>query len=243
MVEIAWADERWGLLPQRAMYRRSVRTLYIADPHFGKPASFRAAGIPVPGGTTGRGLARLDSAIDATGAARLVILGDLLHGPAGRTAGLDEQFRAWRAGRSSLEIVLVRGNHDRTAGDPPAAWGVDCVDEPCDDAGVTLCHDLAILGDAGGRESSPGFPRGRAAIGGHVHPAVGVASGDGFRRRLPCFVLGAARGLLPAFGSFTGTHVIRPGRSDRVFAPDDDAVYEVTRLVSPAPRPRMRASG
>jgi len=34
-------------------------------------------------------------------------------------------------------------------------------------------------------------------------------------------------GVLPAFGSFTGMHPIRPAQGDRVFAVADDKVVEI----------------
>jgi len=67
------------LLPDRAMLLRDGRALIVADVHWGKAASFRAQGVPVPRGTTQAGLARLDDALTRTGATRLYVLGDLLH--------------------------------------------------------------------------------------------------------------------------------------------------------------------
>ena len=40
------------------------------------------------------------------------------------------RWRAWRAAHRSLDLVLVRGNHDDRAGDPPATLGIRVVDEP-----------------------------------------------------------------------------------------------------------------
>ncbi|MFA6207430.1 MAG: DEAD/DEAH box helicase, partial [Methylocystis sp.] len=40
------------LLPQRAVWRVETRTLFIADAHLGKAATFRALGQPAPKGTT-----------------------------------------------------------------------------------------------------------------------------------------------------------------------------------------------
>src|SRR5262249_50769057 len=45
IVEIA--GERVTLLAERAAYWQRTRTLLVADTHFGKAATFRAAGIPV----------------------------------------------------------------------------------------------------------------------------------------------------------------------------------------------------
>ena len=108
------------LLPERALFWPRAGTLVVADLHWGKGATFRAAGIPIPVGTTSDDLARLDGALLRTGARRLVVLGDLFHARAGRIATHTlAELRRWRGAAPELEILLVRGNHDRHAGDPP----------------------------------------------------------------------------------------------------------------------------
>ena len=60
--------------------------------------------------------------IDAHGADRVVFLGDLLHSARGAGAPPRWQpFGRWRERHAGIELVLVRGNHDDRAGDPPAA--------------------------------------------------------------------------------------------------------------------------
>src|SRR5205085_178911 len=110
-MELTWLDQRLTLLPQRAIFWHDRRTLLVADPHFGKAATFRSAGIPIPRGTTTADLARLDAALDATKAERLIFLGDLLHAKSGRAAATLAVIRTWRTRREQLDVVLVRGNH------------------------------------------------------------------------------------------------------------------------------------
>jgi hypothetical protein len=45
--------------------------------------------------------------------------------------------------------------------------------------------------------------------------------------RSACFLFGARRALLPAFGVFTGTKVVRPMEDDRVFVMNGDDIVEV----------------
>jgi metallophosphoesterase superfamily enzyme len=110
--------------------------------------------------------------------------------------------------------VLVRGNHDDRAGDPPPALRVHCVDEPFSLAaapGLALCH----------------HPRPRPGVyvlAGHDHPCTHVGRGID-RLRLPCFHFGAAVGVLPAFGAFTGMHPIVREADDRVFVVADNALH------------------
>src|SRR6478752_4639680 len=105
-------------MAERALYWQREGALIIADLHWGKAATFRAAGVPLPPGTTTDDLARLDRALARTGARRLILLGDLFHARAGRHAAATlVTVAAWRSAHPSLDVLLVRGNHDRSAGD------------------------------------------------------------------------------------------------------------------------------
>ena len=118
MIPALWND--LVVLPQRAVWRASTRTLFVADVHIGKAAAFRAAGLPAPAGTTRENLARLDALIDALAPRSLIVLGDLFHARAAFREATLREVRAWRARRAALEIWLVSGNHDDQAGAPAA---------------------------------------------------------------------------------------------------------------------------
>lgn len=213
-LEVELAGERVILLPEHALYRPGSETLLVADPHWGKAAAFRAAGLPVPGGTTSSGLERLSRALERTGARRLVILGDLLHAREGRAPRTLEAVRAWRERHATLSITLVRGNHDRRAGDPPAELGIECCDPPCLSPPFVLDHHP---------DPSPaGY-----VLAGHVHPSVTLRGAGRQRKRLPCFHFGARVGLLPAFGDFTGTADVAVLPGDRVYVVAGGDVLEV----------------
>jgi metallophosphoesterase superfamily enzyme len=110
--------------------------------------------------------------------------------------------------------VLVRGNHDRGAGDPPPEWRIEAWDEPFELPPFVLRHEPAEAGR-------------RPVLAGHLHPAVRLRDGDGSQLRVPCFWFGPRVALLPAFGDFTGTALVRPRKGDRVFAVGSDSVVEV----------------
>jgi uncharacterized protein len=213
------------LLPQRAAWWPAERCLLVADAHIGKAQSFRQLGVPVPRGTTSETLDGLDELVDAQGAARVVFLGDLLHSRSAHAAATMGAFAAWRERHADVELILVRGNHDQRAGDPPAGLGVRCVDEPFSlptASGLALCHHPRPL-------------PGAYVLAGHDHPCVHV--GRGFDRlRLPCFHFGAAVGVLPAFGAFTGMHPIARAAGDRVFVVADNAVHALPPHLPPTPR-------
>lgn len=214
-VHLDLAGEPVRLLPERALFWPGACALVVADLHWGKAAAFRSAGIPIPGGATRRDLDRLDAAIARTGARRLIVLGDLFHARAGRVATRTlADLRSWRGEREGLEIQLVRGNHDRHAGDPPADLRVNCLNAPAFVPPFVLRHEPTA--------SDVGY-----TLAGHVHPGV-VLTGRGlFRERLPCFLVGDRLALLPAFGSFTGMGVLSPGDDQRVFVVADREVVEV----------------
>jgi DNA ligase-associated metallophosphoesterase len=207
------AGEQVLLLPQKAVYWPRERMLIIADIHFGKAAAFRSFGIPVPHGTTNENLDGLDALIDALGATQVLFLGDFLHARASHAAATQAAMLAWRRRRADLVLTLVRGNHDKHAGDPAAALAIDLVDEPYTVGPFSFCHHPDI--------DSPGY-----AMAGHVHPAYVLATRfDALR--LPCFVVGPACMILPSFGSFTGGHTVRAGPGERIFVTSGEAVHSV----------------
>ncbi len=219
-VEIGGATLR--LLPERAAFHAAEHVLLVADVHLGKAHSFRRLGVPVPEGTTAGTLARLTRAIEATGARHVVVLGDLLHAALATASSRGDATRqavaTWRRAHAAVRLTLVRGNHDAKAGDPPADWGVDVVEEPWPLGPYALRHEPRA------DES------GRYVLAGHLHPALHLAGRGPGRVRLPCFHFGAAVGVLPAFGEFTGGVGVRAAPGDRLFAIAEDEVREIGAL-------------
>src|SRR3954468_19459869 len=95
------AGEQIILMAERALYWPTATTLFVADAHFGKAATFRAGGIFVPRGTTSSALSRLDGALARTSATRLIFLGDLLHAREGRSPETLRLVAEWRAERGA----------------------------------------------------------------------------------------------------------------------------------------------
>lgn len=202
-IEIEAAGERLWLLPERAAHWPRLKTLLIADAHLGKAAAFRRAGIPVPSGTTDENLQQLTGLIEKLDAERVVFLGDMLHSRVARESSA-EAFIRWRALHARVQMVLVRGNHDRRAGDPPCEWQVECVDDPMRVDGIALCH-------------MPRAVDGSYAIGGHTHPAATLTGRAREHVRLPCFLFTREYAILPAFGPFTGMADVRARAGDRLY--------------------------
>lgn len=217
------------LHPSGAAFLPDQATLLVADAHLGKAASFRRLGVPVPAGSTATTLETLgDTLVSLVAPVRhIVFLGDLLHAARGRSPAMsvvvEQALAEWRAQRPDLRVHLVRGNHDRAAGDPPPEWGIGLQNEPWVTGPWALCHE-------------PQTVPGTYSLAGHSHPCVNLHGAARERLRLPCFWMGdPARhpvGVLPAFGDFTGMHPIQRRPGDRVWAVAGEAVRELP----PAPR-------
>jgi len=207
------AGEELLLLPEKAVYWPAEETLIIADIHFGKAAAFRALGVPVPRGTTSENLAGLDALVAAHGARKVVFLGDFLHARAAHASSTQLAMLAWRQRHPDLALMLVRGNHDLHAGDPAAALGIELVDEPHQAGPFAFCHHPDI--------DTPAY-----VLAGHVHPVYVLATRfDALR--LPCFVVGQERMILPSFGSFTGGYAVKAEAGDSIYVTSGDAVHSV----------------
>lgn len=210
---IQLAGEQLLMLPQKALYWPRQHMLVIADIHFGKAASFRALGVPVPAGTTSANLHALDGLLAQYAVRHIMFLGDFLHARTARAPATLAAMQAWRQRHAGLALTLVRGNHDLHAGDPPAALGIEMVDEPFMLEPFAFCHHPDLL--------SPGY-----VLAGHVHPVYRLRSGWE-SLVLPCFLASPQRMVLPSFGAFTGGHPVAPQPGERLFVSSGDDVLEV----------------
>lgn len=202
--------------------------LVVADLHLGKSAAFRALGVPVPEFIDAE-LDTLGTMVDRWRPGVLLIAGDLLHARAGTTERVLNAMRRWRARHADVEVILVRGNHDLSAGDPPEDLGFRTVGEPFllrEDDPFAFAHDPAVA-----------HKTGKPVVCGHLHPSVSISDGVA-SMRAPCFWVRPNELILPAYGRFTGTRNIRPGPLDRCLAIGPEIVVEV----KPAAR-RARAAG
>jgi DNA ligase-associated metallophosphoesterase len=197
---ITFANQSLELLPDRAIFWRARQTLLLADVHLGKSAAFRTLGVPVPE-STAKDLSRITRLIEQTRARRIVILGDLIHARAGRQPEVIDAIAAWRELHSEIQMLLVRGNHDRASGKIPTDWNIHEVEEPFAEDGFVFTHD---------QPCDPDLP----TFAGHIHPAVHLPDYDGSIATVPCFVFDERCAILPAFGTFTGGYKVnsQPGR-------------------------------
>ncbi|MEA9978384.1 MULTISPECIES: ligase-associated DNA damage response endonuclease PdeM [unclassified Pseudomonas] len=209
-IELAGA-QLW-LLAEKAIYYPALRVLMIADAHFGKAAAYRKLGQPVPHGTTHSNLQRLDVLLKCYPCECLIFLGDFFHAPGSRAVTTLAALREWRQRHENLRVILIRGNHDLRAGDPPIDWQFEVVSEPL------LLGPFALQHEPHEHET-------HTVLAGHVHPVYRLNGIGRQSLRLPCFYLKERLALLPAFGAFTGGMEIYPEVGSRIFIVGDGTVW------------------
>lgn len=216
-IEVCIAGIKLRLLPDRGAYWSDQQTLFVADTHFGKEATFRRHSIPVPRGSTDGTLRRISRMVSATSAAKLVILGDMFHARSSLSKDVVDSLQQFFADHEGLRLIRVPGNHDANIGRLPDHWPIENVREAERIDSVAVGHHPVDV------------PAGaNLLLCGHLHPAVHVGTGDE-RMRLPCFWLSKRRLVFPAIGEFTGTHPVAIRGNDRAWAIADDQVIEHRR--------------
>lgn len=207
-------DEELWLLAEKAVYWPARQCLLIADAHFGKASAYRSLGQPVPQGTTTENLQRLDRLLSTLPCTQVIFLGDFLHGPGSHASGTLSALRTWRARHSDLPMTLIRGNHDKRAGDPPADLRIEVVAEPLLMGPFALQHE-------------PDAHATHHVLAGHVHPVYRLRGKGRQSLRLPCFQIGTQVSLLPAFGAFTGGFAVEQANDRRIYVIGDQQVWPV----------------
>jgi DNA ligase-associated metallophosphoesterase len=215
---ITIADEKLELFPEKAIYWEKEKILFISDTHFGKTSTFRIQGIPVPAGGLKDDLNKISLLLNKTGAKKIYFLGDLFHSRMGKTPSVLNTVIEWRDNNKEVEMNLIRGNHDYSAGDPCAELNIKCFDEPFNLLPFILKHEP--------EKSDYGY-----VLCGHVHPGIFLYGKGGSSVKAACFYFTEEYAVLPAFGDFTGTYKIRPKENDRVFAVADSHIFEINSKI------------
>jgi uncharacterized protein len=209
-VAFSFADELLRPLPCGALYWPAQATLFVADLHFEKASAFARRGRLLPPYDTADTLAWLIDALEATGATRVVCLGDSFHDAGGPARLPDCPRAALRSLVTSLDWLWITGNHDD---DAAASLGGRVMPE-------TRLGPLMLRHQADATDPTP-------ELSGHFHPKVAVmARGRRIVRR--CFAVSATKIILPAYGAFTGGLFV----TDQAFA--DAMPGPITALVPEA---------
>lgn len=207
--ELTWESTHLILLPCKLAWCPSKKTLFMADSHFGKANTFRRAGYAVPDGTTSKMLNMLSLQIETLGIQKLFVLGDLLHSKVTAPLGFENQLYSWRLLHRGMDVVLIKGNHDKREESFYSRMKIEC-HEFLEWNGIGLCHDPAHA------------PTQSFALCGHIHPSIQLGSA-----RLKCFWLRKQLIVLPAFGEFTGTARINLNHGESAVAICEDHLITV----------------
>ena len=222
---ITLAGEACRLHPHAALYWERADTLVVSDLHLGKATHFRRHGMAVPQYVQDETLDKLAGLLLDFRPGRLLMLGDLFHSDYNEEwEDFGDLVLGFRDSGTAFE--LVPGNHDRLTRHQFDRYGITVHAEPHLEGPFAFSHH-----PYGAKELEQAIGPERAAQGyynlaGHVHPAVRLY-GRGDRLKLPCFFLGRAAGLMPAFGAFTGHGTVSPRRGDRVYVMTGDRVVAV----------------
>lgn len=183
--DVKLAGEHIQLLAQRALHWPAQRLLAIADVHLGKDDVFRDAGIAIPAGGANADLVRLSVLLGLTGATRVRVLGDFIHGTRG-VARWRETWREFRERHAGVDVELVLGNHDR--GLDITGLDVLILEEGLREGPFYFRHDH--------QSGATGL-----CISGHMHPVVRLPM---LGKAFPVFHLQREGLVLPAFSAMTG---------------------------------------
>lgn len=194
------------LSPERVIYWEEERALILSDLHLGKSGHFRKSGIAIPQQVYKNDLQRLVQLIQDFQPKQLIFVGDLFHSHANKEL---DWFVKWRNDFSHIDMHLVKGNHDILAAEWYRSTNLEVHLHTYQVGALHFTHDNAI---------NDVVPEGSYLFSGHLHPGILVRGLGKQSLRFPCFYFGKDRGILPAFGGFTGVAIIDPQPGEKVFA-------------------------
>ena len=222
IMPIRFQEEELILSAQRVLYYPAEKTLVISDVHLGKAGHFRRYGIPIPTEANQDNLSRLSLAIAQFNPERVLFLGDLFHS---ETNSEWDYFKRWRLDYSTLEMTLILGNHELYSAQKYEDLGLHVLPF-LDCKHIRFLHDKKdnYAGLKGSQRTSESLSFGqektpqeldlptavpiKGSISGHLHPGIKIKGKGRQRIILPCFVEQENELVIPAFGTFTGLHLI-----------------------------------
>jgi DNA ligase-associated metallophosphoesterase len=198
------------LLSEKAIYWKKQKSLLIADLHIGKVTHFRNNNIPIPQVAADENFDKLEKLLIQYKPQTVLFLGDLFHSFYNKE--WDKLIFAL-AKFPKIRFELITGNHDILKEEHYKSAGITCIREKIIEKFILTHHP----------EEHEGFYN----LCGHIHPGVRMRGSARQYMKLPCFYFGAQQGILPAFGSFTGTAALKIQNDDQVFAVFNDQILQL----------------
>lgn len=209
-------NNRFWLSPQRCIFWEEQKTLIVSDLHFGKTGHFRKSGIAVPQNVFKEDLQRLFTQIQFYQPREIIITGDLFHSEENNEMNL---FLKWRNDINSINVTLVKGNHDILNDAWYKTAGLSVAKEKLELGSFVFTHDITT--------TSNQFPAASYFFSGHIHPGVRISNGSRQSLCFPCYYFGESFAVLPAFSKFTGLAMMKQKKKDYVFAIVNQSVIAI----------------
>ena len=153
-------DQNLILTNQRALFWEQESALVLSDLHLGKTAHFRKNGIALPVDLIQEDLKRLSELILHFNPEKIIVVGDFLH--AGKNSEF-ELFKDFKSQFRELQIILIKGNHDRISEHHLLELGISEIHNIYKKNGLVFSHENI--------ESPAEF-----VISGHLHPGISLKS-------------------------------------------------------------------
>lgn len=202
------------LMPQKCVFIPQYQLLVISDWHLGKLSHFRKEGLFIPQNKVQLELEQLGELLQELPVRKVVFLGDLFHSDFNHDW---DAFISYISTFPHVEFVLTKGNHDIL---PDFIWKQNTIIKQQEY--VLLAEGLLLS-----HEPLPDLPAYMYNMVGHIHPGCVMETKGRQRFRLPCYYLRDSVLTLPAFGKYTGLHIVSKDDNAQIFAIVNDVVLEI----------------
>ncbi len=199
----------------RTVYWEQEKILILSDLHIGKTGHFRKNGIGVPTQVAKEDMHRLVDSIQFFKPQQLVIVGDLFHSIENKE---HDWFLKWRNDFPYLKFTLIKGNHDIVATDWYNNATIEVESYFWQKNNFVFVHQIQDYNSISEKEY---------VFSGHIHPAIVIRGLGKQSLRFPCFYFTKKYAVLPAFGKFTGTYLVEPGKNEKAFAVVNNSVIAI----------------
>ena len=204
------------LTSARCIFWEEENILIVSDLHLGKSGHFRKSGIGIPQNIFKEDLQRLFSQIQFFKPTTVLVAGDMFHSNANKEIDF---FLKWRNDIASVNIFLIRGNHDILSKKMYKEANIEVFENTYSLKNFCFTHDISTHCDPPGKELY--------TFSGHIHPGIKLKGPGNQSLMLPCFYFGKKYAVLPAFSAFTGLAKLRPTSTDNVFALVENSVIKI----------------
>lgn len=210
-ISFSWDEISLQLSYLKCIYWEAENALLLSDVHLGKTNHFRKNGIAISSEVANMDYINLELAINHFNPNKIIIIGDLFHSVFNKEVNF---FGEWKKVFSHIKWILVKGNHDILHNSTYQDLQIEVVDK-------LIVQNICFLHEPH-TDLLNQFPS-LKFITGHIHPAIKVKLGV-HQTNLPCFFFSNQVLILPAFGRFTGVHVIKSKKENRIFCITNDSI-------------------